>query len=217
MNHKYLVLLLLLLGFFFMYQPSCTSTYNERIWEETDRSFLISELAASLDTILQSVTPLSVEQWNWHPDSNTWSIALVIEHLITHEELFYREVRVLSNLPSLPAQDESKFASDDAIMSYAEITEQNRGKAPVYLVPRGRWCDKEKALYSYQETRTAMIDFVSNTEANLRTYYTKSGRGPTVYRDLHQLLLISIAHTLRHAQQIRSLIEHQGFPREQDG
>lgn len=197
-----------------MYQPSCTSTYKERIWEETDRSFLISELAASLDTILQSVATLSVEQWNWHPDSNTWSIALVIEHLITHEELFYREVRVLSNLPSLPAQDESKFASDDAIMSYAEITEQNRGKAPVYLVPRGRWCDKEKALDSYQETRAAMIDFVSNTEANLRTYYTKSGRGPTVYRDLHQLLLISIAHTLRHAQQIRSLIEHQGFPRE---
>ena len=120
MNHKYLVLLLLLLGFFFMYQPSCTSTYKERIWEETDRSFLISELAASLDTILQSVAPLSVEQWNWRPDSNTWSIALVIEHLMTHEELFYREVRVLSNLPSLPAQDESKFASDDAIMSYAE-------------------------------------------------------------------------------------------------
>ena len=214
MENKYLVLLLLLLGFFFMYQPSCTSTYNERIWEEADRSFLISRLSASLDTVVRSVASLSEEQWNWQADSNTWSIALVVEHLITHEELFYREVRVLSNLPNMPVQDESKFASDEAIMSYSEITDQNRGNAPVYLAPKGRWCDKERALASYRETRKAMIEFVSNTEANLRTYYTKSGRGPTEFRDLHQLLLISIAHTLRHAQQIRSIVEDQGFPRE---
>lgn len=212
MNNRYLVLLLLILGFFFMYQPSCTSTYNERIWEEADRSLLISELAASLDAVLESVSPLSEEQWNWRPDSNTWSAALVIEHLITHEELFYREVKVLSNLPNLPVQDESKFADDAAIMSYSETTDQNRGKAPAYLAPKGRWCDKENAVASYQETRKAMIDFVSNTEANLRAYYTKSGRGPTEFRDLHQLLLISIAHTNRHQQQIQAVLADEHFP-----
>ncbi len=216
MNNRYLVPLLLTLGSFFSCQPSSTTTNNERIWEEADRSSLRSGLSASLDNVLQSVAPLSEEQWNWQADSNTWSIALVVEHLITHEELFYREVRVLSNLPNLPVQDESKFASDEAIMSYSEITDQNRGKAPVYLAPKGRWCDKERALASYQETRKAMIDFVSSTEANLRAYYTKSGRGPTEFRDLHQLLLISIAHTLRHAQQIRGIVEHQEFPRGED-
>lgn len=212
MNNSYLVPLLLTLGFFFSCQPSPSSTDNERRWEEADRSSLISGLSASLDSVLQSVAPLSEEQWNWQADSNTWSIALVVEHLITHEELFYREVRVLSNLPSLPVQDGAKFASDKAIMSYSEITDQNRGKAPVYLAPKGRWCDKGMALASYQETRKAMIDFVSNTEVNLRAYYTKSGRGPTEFRDLHQLLLISIAHTNRHQQQIQAVLADERFP-----
>lgn len=212
MNNKYSLPLLLVLGFLLSCEPTPTSPPNNRVWTEKDRKFLVTHLTTSLDTVIQTVKSLNEVQWNWQSDSTTWSIALVLEHLITHEELFYREVRVLSSLPSMAAIGDTKFATDEAIMSYSEITDQNRGKAPIYLAPKGRWCDKESALASYQETRKALIKFASDTEANLRAYYTKSGRGPTEFRDLHQLLLISIAHTRRHAQQIRAIMDHQEFP-----
>lgn len=45
-----------------------------------------------------------------------------------------------------------------------------------------------------------------STDKDLRKYYTRSGRGPTEYRDIHQLLLISIAHTERHHKQIAGIL-----------
>lgn len=212
MNLKQLIYCFLLQGLLLSCSAPAPSNSSARIWSSDDREFLATHLQTSLDAILSAVDTITEEQWNWQPDSNTWSIALVLEHLITHEELFYREVRVLSNLPSLPNVDNTAFASDEAIMSYQDITDQNRGKAPSYLAPRGRWCEKGIALESYQVSRRAMIEFVNTTTVNLRAYYTKSGRGPTAYRDLHQLLLISVAHTRRHDKQIRSLLSHPAFP-----
>lgn len=214
MNLKQLICWFLLQLLLVSCSAPSSSNSSTRTWSSNDRAFLATHLQTSLETIMSAIDPLTEEQWSWQPDSNTWSIALVVEHLITHEELFYREVRVLSNLPSPPSVENAAFASDEAIMSYQDITDQNRGEAPSYLTPRGRWCKKSTALESYQDSRRAMIDFVNTTAANLRTYYTKSGRGPTTYRDLHQLLLISIAHTLRHAQQIKTIIEYPGFPTE---
>lgn len=205
--------ILLLLSFlcYSCSQPKADQT-NRRTWEESDRLLLTTHLKTSLDAVLQSVDALTEEQWNWQPDSDSWSIALVVEHLITHDELFYREVRVLSNLPTMPPQKDSEFASDEKIMSYAEITAQNIGQAPSYLEPQGRWCDKDRAMASYKRSRNALIAFVGSTSVNLRAYYTKSGRGPTTFRDLHQLLLISVAHTQRHHQQILSILSNPAFP-----
>jgi len=213
MNLKQLIYCFLWLGLSLSCSAPSSSNSNTRIWSSDDRDFLTTHLQTSLDAIISAVDTITEEQWNWQPDSNTWSIALVVEHLITHEELFYREVRVLSNLPSLPSVENTAFAIDEAIMSYQDITDQNRGEAPSYLVPKGRWCKKSTALESYLDSRQAMIEFASTTAVNLRSYYTKSGRGPTTYRDLHQLLLISVAHTHRHAKQIRSLLDHPEFPK----
>ena len=137
---------------------ACTIPSEKRVankpWTESDREFLVNGLEQSLDAVLQSVDQLTEEQWSWQVDSNPWSVGLIVEHLITHDELFYLCAR--------------------------------RSHSP--------------------RIRSALIDFVKSTEADLRAYYTQSGRGPTAYRDLHQLLLISIAHTLRHHQQIENTL-----------
>jgi len=176
-----------------------------RHWTEADRTLLLTELAASQELVMESITNLDEDQWNWRADSNHWSIALVVEHLITHDELFFRELQVLSNLPEMTKALEKQFSDDDSILSYSEITPQNSGKSPPYLEPQGRWCTQADAVRSYVRSRKALIDFVTQADIDLRSYYTTSGRGPTQYRDLHQLLLISIAHTERHHKQIENI------------
>ncbi len=178
-------------------------------WSAGDRALLVENLQTSFEAVLAEVEPLDEAQWRWRRDSTSWSVAMVVEHLITHDELFSREIRVLAALPEFVPLQDSLFSSDEEIMSYKNITTSNRGNAPSYLEPQNRWCSKSDALSAYRKTRNALIDFVRHTDSDLRKYYTKSGRGPTAYRDGHQLLLISIAHTQRHAEQIRIIIEEQ--------
>lgn len=190
---------------------SCESSKNEKNyiakWTPADKAYLLTHLEGSFNSVLDVVRGLDELQWNWQPDSNVWSVALVVEHLVVHDELFYREVNVLTALPEMLEVSADQLSDDESILSYREITPQNTGNAPAYLEPLGRWCSKEDAVSSYSRIRKALIDFVTNTDKNLRGYYTKSGRGPTSYRDLHQLLLISVAHTERHLKQMKSIVD----------
>ena len=174
-------------------------------WSEADQEYLLTHLDVSLQGIIDEVKPLTEAQWNWRTDTSEWSIAQVVEHLIVHDELFSREVRVLTALPEMIAQNDSLFSDDASILSYSEITLQNTGNSPSYMEPLGRWCSKEDAVMAYSRIRRSLIDFVKTCDKDLRKYYTASGRGPTRYRDIHQLLLISIAHTQRHLSQIQNI------------
>ena len=114
-------------------------------------------------------------------------------------------------MPEASADAQSMVGDDADILSYAVINDQNRGKSPWYLEPRGRWDDKSEALEAYTRVRNHLILFIRQTEANLRAFVTTSGRGPAPYRDLHQLMLISIAHSDRHISQIMQVKGNKGF------
>ncbi len=197
---------LILLGIVACIQNTPTTMYD-RSWNNNDRTFLLSQLDSSLNLIITEVKTLDEEQWNWRAEEADWTIHQIVEHLIVHDELFYREARVLTGLDVMMPQVDALFSDDETIISYREITPENKGKAPAYLEPIGRWCSKEEALAGYQKIRQALIQFVAITNKDLRKYYTSSGRGPTKFRDLHQLLLISVAHTQRHYQQIVAVKE----------
>jgi hypothetical protein len=203
--------ILLTLFFVSCGKQSPTSNYS-RSWTDQDRKFLIDNLESSLQKVMDEIDSLNEDQWNHRTGNDDWSIALVVEHLITHDELFSREVRVLSQLPVMTPQPDSLFAEDEEILSYSEITPQNIGRAPDYLAPLGRWCSKQEAITAYQRTGYTLIEYVEKSGTDFRKYYTTSGRGPTKYRDLHQLLLISIAHTKRHLQQIKNIKGSVGLP-----
>ncbi|MEM6360582.1 MAG: hypothetical protein AAF149_12510 [Bacteroidota bacterium] len=64
----------------------------------------------------------------------------MIEHLITREKLFYSELRVLTGLDQMALAAYALFSDDASILSYRELTTQNKGNAPTYLEHLGRWC-----------------------------------------------------------------------------
>jgi len=195
-------------------QTNPSNSHYQKTWSKADRNFLLDNLESSLKAVFEEVDSLSETQWNWKPNDSTWSVAEVIEHLIVHDELFYREARVLTGIPEMTPQEAALFSEDSIISSYREITPQNIGRSPSYMEPLGRWCSKEDALSAYSRIRTALVDFVKTTDKDLRKIYTSSGRGPTTYRDLHQLLLISVAHTQRHLKQIKKIKSEEGFSSE---
>ena len=197
---KYLIINCIILTFVFM---SCTNmNYYDKEWSDEDRTYLQTNLQSTLDMIIEEIENLDDSQWDWRSSNDSWSVSMIIEHLNQHDELFYRDVRVLTGLPEFPSVVQSDFAPDKVILSYKDITTANTGSSPSYMEPNGRWCSKKEAIDAYVRSRGRLIEYVNSTNSDLRKYYTSSGRGPTKYRDLHQLLLISVAHTMRHHKQI---------------
>jgi len=191
-------------------QKSANNNHNHKpvqSWTEEDRQFLLKGLENSRDTILSLAKTISPLDWKYKEVPESWSIADIVEHLEVHDELYYRELTVLTNLNETDEENLQDIESDENVLSYRFVTDKNKGNSPWYLEPRQRWESKEKALAVYSLYRNKLIDFVKNTDKDLRKYVTTSGRGNTKYRDLHQLVLISIAHSERHIHQLKTQIK----------
>lgn len=195
-------------------KTSIETTEEAPAWTEEDRKFLVESLSDTRDNVLQEVNDLTDQQWNYRESPGRWSIAEIVEHLELHDELYRRELTVLTQFPEMDACWPMEHDTDDSILSYGEVTSNNSGKSPWYLEPKGRWRTKEACLETYTLMRNKIIDFVQKTDKDLRKYYSPSGRGKTQMRDLHQLMLISVAHTKRHLVQLRKVKSHAGFPKE---
>ena len=184
-----------------------------KIWSTQDRNFLIDGLTGTRDSVRLFTQSLSEEQWNYRQDSTQWCIGEVVTHLALHDALFYREVRTLTALPPPPPVADSLVDQDHYLMEYAQITGANSGSAPWYLDPGDQWCQPQQASNTFLQTRNHYVAFVEQTDANLRSYFSPNGRGRSDYRDLHQLIMISIAHNRRHLQQIHNILEAADFPK----
>ncbi len=182
------------------------------VWTEFDRNLLVTELTEIRDTLLWETQSLTMDQWSFRAKPDSWCIGEVIEHLALHDALFFREIRSTSSLyPPTPLAD-TLLDEDHYLWDYAQITTVNSGKAPWYLDPADYWCSPEQAWSKYVITHDAYIDFIGQTDRNLRAFYSTNGRGKKPYRDLHQLTLVSIAHAKRHITQIQNIKSHHGFP-----
>ena len=185
------------------------SSHNQSIWTESDREFLVNGLEKSRTDLIDITKSLSEEQWHYRPDSTSWSIAEIVEHLGLQQDNHFREVYVLSKTPPHPELVERVRGNEDIILSYASDT--TKGKSTWNVEPQGRWCTKEDALSQFNFSRDKFIEFVQTTNADLKQHFTfRSLPDKSDYRnvrDLHQIILTTITHTSRHVHQIESIID----------
>lgn len=158
---------------------------------------------------------LTKEQWQYREDPDRWSIAEVVEHLQLQEDMYFREVYLISQVPSMPELRERVRGKEAQIMAYS--TDPESGIAAWFLQPQGRWSSGQEAMRQFLRSREKLTDFIRNTDADLRLHFTfrdyyPSNEGLWAIRDLHQLILTTIAHTERHVNQIKRIKAHPGFP-----
>ncbi len=186
-----------------------------KIWTEDERQLLISGLEETRRIVLEEIKPLGNDQWYFRPDSSTWSIALIIEHVSLQEVMHYREIYVISKTPAQPKYVEKAQGNDKLILKYE--TDTIKGIADWGVTPLGRWCDKADAVYQFNRATDKLIKFVSETDVDLRQQFTfrdiPDESDFRRIRDLHQILLTTITHTKRHIHQIRRVKSHPEFPK----
>ena len=162
--------------------------------------------------VLELVTGMTDEQWNFKPAPDRWSVAEVLEHVIVNEKLVWEVLT--KQLVDAEVSEESRAGSaefEEQITGVLRNREQ-RIPAPEALEPTGRWAGGDEMVGMFKEVRHAVIQWLDAADFDLRT---KQAPNPflQVDMDAHTWLVVAVEHSARHRQQIAEVMEAEGFPK----
>ena len=179
-------------------------------WSETDRKYLVDNLARTREMIIRETTNLTKDQWNFKESPDRWSISEVVEHIAIWELLLSHEVSKALSAGLQPALN--KDAKPDSI--YVGFIMENKlhisteyTKPFTYTLPMGL-NDGKNNLAWFLKMRNESIDYLSTSKEDLRSYYLKASRP-----NIHQLYITIFGHSERHHRQIMKIKAHPNYPR----
>lgn len=199
------------LGLLLLAPVACLSAGE---YSDGDRQALLQHLSntrAGLSAALETVTQ---EQSTFKPDSKTWSVLEVLEHLYLTED-FLRGIATDAIAKSQPIPDSQALpdpAEMDRMVLQGISDRSQKAQAPEQAVPQDRFRNRDEAFRAFTERRQKTEEWVRNTKHDLRRYRIQS---PVGTLDVHQWLLMISAHTIRHTKQIEELMKHEMFPKPQ--
>ena len=123
---------------------------------------------------------------------------------------------MISQFPTvvMDALNRQQRAEDATFKAYRTVSSENKGNSDQVVEPIGRWCSMDEGLLGFLRIRNLLIEYVRNSDKDFRRNVTPRKFGKAEIRDLHQLLTLTAAHTLRHTGQIQVVKMHQDFPSE---
>ena len=179
-------------------------------WSETDRKYLVDNLARTREMIIRETTNLTKDQWDFKESPDRWSISEVVEHIAIWELLLSHEVSKALSAGLQPALN--KDAKPDSI--YVGFIMENKlhisteyTKPFTYTLPMGL-NDGKNNLAWFLKMRNESIDYLSTSKEDLRSYYFKASRP-----NIHQLYITIFGHSERHYRQITKIKAHPNYPR----
>jgi len=187
-----------------MAAPLCAGPLTQG---ERDRA--LSELHASRKQFLDALEGVSTAQWTFKPDDRTWSVAECAEHIALTEDFL---LGILSKqVMAGPADSGRKPAlTDETILKV--ITDRSvKAQAPEPIQPKRQFASREALVAHFKESRERTLDYVRDTQDDLRSHFFKH---PAVGdMDAYQMLLLISAHTERHTAQIKEVKSNAAFPK----
>lgn len=162
-------------------------------------------LSVTRGFLLESVTNLSPEQWNFKSAGDAWSIAENVEHIVLIESAIHAIIEGMSEGPEvLPEGNASE--TEDFIVN--EIPKRStKVKSPARSCPTGRWSGPE-ALEKFIECREKSNRLLITCRLRGRVF-PHPMLGPW---DGYQWLLAAASHGARHTAQICEVKAGLSFP-----
>lgn len=195
----------LLLTALCLWLPACAQTLDQG---QRDRA--LSALHGTRKMILDAVAPLSQAQWNFKPSPDRWSIAETAEHIAASEDLLFEMVGKMLQSPP-PQFDRAAQRNKDAVVLETVPRRDQKVQAPESLVPKGIYKNPAAFKAAFVKARDRNIAFIRKTQADLRGHGSEH---PSLgMLDAYQWMLLIAAHSERHLNQIREVMESPGFPK----
>ena len=194
------ILVLSLVGF---------SSYNMQL-TDAERKMTIEDLKKTRARLTSTVDGLSEEQLNFRSSPDSWSIAECVEHLAISESALDQMLKGAVQTPADPSKRDSVKMSDDELMGIITSREK-KVKTSEPFEPSGKFGSYEETLKAFTDKRDEHIDYVADTEDDLRNHY---GQLPFGTIDGLQIVLFMSGHTERHVKQMEEVMKDANFPKE---
>ncbi|GAA0555449.1 DinB family protein [Chitinophaga japonensis] len=110
--------------------------------------------------------------------------------------------------PADPEKRKAIKATDEDLLKMAG-DRSKKGKAPEFIQPKGTYPTTADAIQAFTEQRDKVMDYVKNTDDDLRNHVVDMPNSPL---DAYQMLLLISAHSGRHTMQIAEVKADPGFP-----
>jgi len=175
-----------------------------------EREMAVKELTDSQNEVLSALDGLSDAQLNYKPDSETWSLAEITEHLAITENGIFGMVTQSLKTPADPSKRGEVKMTDEQILGFIE-DRSTKVKTQKQMEPTGQFGDFEATLEVFKDSREDHIDYLKDTDDDLRNHYAQLPFGTL---DGLQVILFMSGHTDRHVLQMHELMSGANFPKE---
>ena len=178
--------------------------------DQSERDHLVNLLSESRDKVFISTDQLSVKQWTFRQNKESWSIGDNVEHLGLVEPILFGQVTSALVSDVNPNWAEAT-AGKENLLKEKLLDRSTRRDAPNAVLPAGG-IEPAYARRVFKEHRDVSLQFTLETVKPLKAH-TADHRRP-VYGTLnaYQWLLFIAYHTLRHVEQIADVTCAPGFP-----
>ncbi|WP_422360356.1 DinB family protein [Reichenbachiella sp.] len=189
-----------------------TSAGSNRSLSKKEIKYTTNYLNTSMSLAFSAVENLSQEQWNYQPDSETWSIAGICEHMLIAERniLVLIQNKIIADEANRQVNEADLISNEAIIVGLKDRGEGKRRKTNERFEPTGALKTPAQFMTEYKAARQATIDFVKNTEVDLNAYYWPSPLGDKL--SAYQWTILLSAHAERHTAQIVEVQSTSSYP-----
>ena len=173
---------------------------------QEERDFVVEHLSASRDRMLVAIDSLTLAQWNFKPDADTWSVAECCEHVVLLESMILQSVREAPELAELP-----DVAGKEQIILKRVAEVRRKATAPEFARPQGRWAGGDDLKAAFARARQVSIDFSAECQDPLR--WKVAPHFSLGLLDGYQWLIFLGSHCERHVRQLEAVKARPDFPR----
>jgi DinB superfamily len=175
-----------------------------------DRSAGLVHLEMTRAGVINAAKGLSEAQLNFKSAPEKWSVAQVLEHIASAEDMLMGLVQGQAMTAPPRAEGEDVKAIDTLILTAIPDRSQKRS-APEPLIPANRYGSAAEALKHFNESRAKTIALMQDGQG-LRDHAMDSPLGKKL--DPYQWLLFISAHSERHTKQMLEVKADPNFPKE---
>lgn len=175
-----------------------------------ERKYAAGFLKDSEKNAMKALGNLSEAQLKYKPAPDKWSIQECMMHIAASEKMLWTMTDGLIKGPATPEKRADIKVTDEQVSKMVE-DRTNKVKTGAPLEPQNTgFRTIDEAIASFKGERAKLIDYVKNTNADLRNHVTNLPFGAV---DAYQLILFIGAHTNRHVLQMREVMADPGFPK----
>jgi hypothetical protein len=168
-------------------------------------------LIADVTTTARDLTP---SQLAWNPPEGGWSVAQVLEHLVTVADSYYAVVRPLVYAPTAPAAELGRNPWDPTWMGWLLVAAlRSKRRMPAPAIWRVGSEARAGVLPAFLDRHQVLVQLLRASAAlDWKRVRLRSPASRLLRLNLGDAFSALVVHAQRHAQQMDRVRRHAAFP-----